>query len=96
MTRQKKSGIYKVACLISDEFGALQEAPVSGEKREQRVRSLTFTIQTAQGKRRRGSPLNYSFSTVKRRPFAVPSLRDLRGIKGGGRENLCVLCGERL
>lgn len=51
MTRQKKSGIYKVACLISDEFGALQEAPVSGEKREQRVRSLTFTIQTAQGKK---------------------------------------------
>lgn len=51
MTRQKKSGIYKVACLISDEFGALQEAPVSGEKREQRVRSLTFIIQTAQGEK---------------------------------------------
>jgi hypothetical protein len=51
MTRQKKSGIYKVARLISDEFGALQEAPVSGEKREQGVRSLTFIIQTAQGEK---------------------------------------------
>ena len=31
--RQKKPGIYKVACLLSDKFGASpKKAPVSGEK----------------------------------------------------------------
>ena len=40
MTTQKKRGIYKVACLISDRFGALQKAPVSGETRRTFVQKL--------------------------------------------------------
>jgi hypothetical protein len=90
MTRQKKSGIYKVACLISDEFGALQEAPVSGEKRGQRVRSLTFTILTAQGKKEGGRLLIILSLQVRGDPSQFP----LYAISVGSREADERISGE--